>query len=118
MAPEVGRSSPASRLSNADLPEPELPSSARNSPARTSRETSLTAWMRVSPSLYWREAFSALIWVVASVWVGIVGPALGLHIVIRAKGIGYFAVGRETRDRGGEAASRKRRRGVVALRAE
>src|SRR5579864_6937132 len=93
MAPEVGRSRPASRFSRVDFPEPELPSRARNSPARTSRETSLTAWMRVSPSLYWREAFSALIWVVAGVWVGIVGSVLGLHIVIREKGIQYFAGG-------------------------
>src|SRR6267154_2090178 len=75
MAPDVGRSSPANRLSKVDLPEPELPSRARNSPARTSRETSLTARMMVSPSLYWREAFSALICVGASVWVGIVRSA-------------------------------------------
>src|ERR1700704_1010517 len=75
MAPDVGRSSPAKRFSKVDLPEPELPRRARNSPARTSRETSSTAWIMVSPSLYWREAFWALICVVAGVWVGIVRSA-------------------------------------------
>ena len=32
MPPEVGRSKPAIRFSSVDLPEPELPSSATNSP--------------------------------------------------------------------------------------
>src|SRR6202030_361010 len=95
MAPEVGRSSPASRLRSVDLPEPELPSRARNSPARTSRETSFTAWMRVSPSLYWREAFSALIWVVARVWVGIVGSATWPAHSNTGEGDTVFRWGRE-----------------------
>ena len=47
--PEVGRSSPAMRLSRVDLPEPDEPSSARNSPAATERETSSTARTLLSP---------------------------------------------------------------------
>src|SRR5437879_861110 len=40
MVPEVGRSRPAIRFKSVDFPEPELPSSARNSPAQTSSVTS------------------------------------------------------------------------------
>src|SRR5258707_5756118 len=47
--PEVGRSSPAIKFSNVDLPEPELPSSARNSPVGTVSDTSSTARIQDSP---------------------------------------------------------------------
>ncbi len=50
MAPEVGRSSPAKRLRKVDLPEPEQPRRATNSPGWISREMSLTAGMVESPS--------------------------------------------------------------------
>ena len=49
--PEVGRSSPAMRLRSVDLPEPEEPSSARNSFVATESETSSTARTQVSPML-------------------------------------------------------------------
>src|SRR4051794_13966130 len=39
MVPDVGRSSPPRRWSNVDLPEPDLPSRAIFSPARTSSVT-------------------------------------------------------------------------------
>src|SRR5437016_12577077 len=89
MAPDVGRSRPASRFSSVDLPEPELPSSARNSPEGISSETSLTAGMRVSPRRYCRETFCA--W--SKGWVGVwidgmvvwgVGMVWARCIVIRA----------------------------------
>src|SRR5882762_6046361 len=59
IAPEVGRSSPAIMLNSVDLPEPELPKRARNSPFSTVRETSSTARMTVSPSRYSRNTLSA-----------------------------------------------------------
>src|ERR1700686_4732684 len=56
---EVGRSSPAIMLNSVDLPDPELPKRARNSPFSTLRETASTARMTVSPSRYSRDTLSA-----------------------------------------------------------
>ena len=47
--PEVTRSSPAIRFKSVDLPEPDEPSSARNSPSAIENETSSTARTLLSP---------------------------------------------------------------------
>src|SRR5579883_33137 len=59
MAPDVGRPSPAKRLSRVDLPEPELPRRATNSPPASERETSLTARTVESPRRYSRVTLCA-----------------------------------------------------------
>src|SRR5208337_2442005 len=60
-APEVGRSSPAIKFSKDDFPEPELPSSATNSPAPTWSEIPSTARITESPTLYCRQTDSVRI---------------------------------------------------------
>src|SRR5437016_6720134 len=54
MAPAVGWSRPAIRLSNVDLPEPEVPSRQANSPRGTCSETPARARTRFWPILYSR----------------------------------------------------------------
>ena len=49
-APEVGRSSPPSMWSSVDLPEPEVPTMATNSPCSTLRSTPSRAFTWVSPA--------------------------------------------------------------------
>ena len=44
ISPWVGNSKPASMRSSVVLPQPEGPSSEKNSPRRMSNETSSTAW--------------------------------------------------------------------------
>ncbi len=48
--PEVGRSRPPSMCSRVDLPEPEVPTMATNSPFSTLRSTPSRAFTRVSPA--------------------------------------------------------------------
>ena len=48
-APEVGRSSPPSMCSRVDLPEPEVPTTARKHPFSTERLTPSRAQTWVSP---------------------------------------------------------------------
>ena len=48
-APPVGRSSPPSMCSKVDLPEPEVPTIATNSPSSTARSTPSSAFTSVSP---------------------------------------------------------------------
>ena len=48
-APEVGRSSPPSMCSRVDFPEPEVPTTATNSPLSTVRSTPSKARTSVSP---------------------------------------------------------------------
>src|SRR4051794_27505249 len=50
MVPAVGRNRPATRRSNVDLPQPEAPTTATNSPWRTSRSMSSSASTRFWPS--------------------------------------------------------------------
>ena len=47
--PEVGRSRPPSMCSSVDLPEPEVPTTATNSPFSTARLTPSRARTSVSP---------------------------------------------------------------------
>src|SRR5262249_712354 len=68
------------KFSSVDLPEPELPSRAKNSPVAISSEISFTARIRVSPKRYSRETFSA--------WMRVgVGAIVGSASVIRSPGI-------------------------------
>src|ERR1700680_2327688 len=90
MAPEVGRSRPASRFRKVDFPDPELPRRARNSPARMSRETSFTAVMTASPSRYCRETFWAWIKGCSESWPGVWLDGIVSTIVIRLGGPEYF----------------------------
>ena len=48
--PEVGRSKPPSMWRRVDLPEPEVPTMATNSPASTLRSTPSKALTKVSPA--------------------------------------------------------------------
>ena len=48
--PEVGRSTPPMRCSRVDLPEPEEPTMATNSPSSTLKDTSSKARVTASPS--------------------------------------------------------------------
>src|SRR5580700_5459900 len=57
-APDEGRSSPAIRFSSEDLPDPEGPRRATNSPARISIEMPSTARTNASPIWKWRQTFS------------------------------------------------------------
>ncbi|CAM5707697.1 hypothetical protein SALBM135S_07739 [Streptomyces alboniger] len=51
MAPAEGLSSPATRLSSVDFPQPDAPSSVTNSPGATSRVmSSRTSWVPAGPS--------------------------------------------------------------------
>jgi hypothetical protein len=47
--PALGRSSPPIKLSSVDLPEPDGPMSARNSPRAMSTDKDCRTWMRSSP---------------------------------------------------------------------
>src|SRR5271156_57264 len=50
MLPEVGGVRPPRMLNKVDLPEPEEPTTARNSPLATSRSTPRRAWTSTSPT--------------------------------------------------------------------
>src|SRR5437867_5778578 len=56
ISPDVGRSSPAIMRSRVVFPEPEEPSSTRNSPSRIERSTPSTAWR--SPKFFLRLRIS------------------------------------------------------------
>src|SRR5271157_448184 len=88
MEPEVGRSRPAMRLRSVDFPDPEEPSSARNSFRATDSDTSLTAWMVAPPMVYWRETRSS--------WMAV--SALGIWV----NGCGQWAVNEEYAATGAE----------------
>ena len=47
--PEVGRSTPPIRCSSVDLPDPDEPTMAQNSPSATENDTSSSARVAVAP---------------------------------------------------------------------
>src|SRR5271165_3701754 len=75
-------------LRRVDLPEPELPRRAKNSPPRISRETWFTARITVAPKRYSRVRFS--------VWMR--GAAVGIvelsPMILRQGEQGSYALGR------------------------
>src|SRR5437870_9290962 len=60
ICPPVGRSSPATRLSRVDLPLPEGPMMATNSPAPTARSTPASALTAVPYALFTPESSTSL----------------------------------------------------------